>query len=321
MISQEFIQSIVNGLVHYATDLLLPLMVLMFIGGVIFRTLIHYTIWREMAFAKEFDKRVTTFLDRTEIDAHLSFYAITKRLLEKTFYELFVVRAIMKRRNPDVVMTLSDRVFLTRQGAAWIVNDVLKQVKHLKHERRPKLLQITKNTLQNNPCFNKVFGLLPGSVLNDLITILPGILVICGIFGTFLGIMAALPELGAMDLTDVEETKMVMDNFLLKTSFAMSTSLVGILLSILLSVYNSLFSPDKLFADIVDRFENALDRLWNRSNSNELPKDDHFDEHRDPIAALAEEALHQELDGTHTIGKKMKVKSSHPNKKLKKDAS
>ncbi len=300
MFSQDFISALVRGLVHYGSEVLFPIMIASFFMGVVMRSLIYYTIWREMFFAKEFDKRVNTFLETVTRDMRLSFYLISKKLLEKTFYELFVVRAIMKRRNPDVIMTMSDRIFLTKQGAAWIVHDLLKQIRHLKHDRESKMLQITKSTLQNNPCFNRVFGVIPASMFNDLVNILPGILIVGGIFGTFLGIMSALPELGQMDLSNIEETKMVMDRFLENTSFAMSTSLVGILLSVTLSIFNSMFSPEKLFVRIVDRLESALEKIWSRSDHNDLPRNlSEFDEHRDPLEALAEEALHQEL-GTHS---------------------
>lgn len=287
--------------IFIASSILLPIMLLTFFGGMSARFLIYYTIWREMSFAKEFDKRVANFLESTDPNAKLSFYQITKKLLEKTFYELFVVRAIMKRRNPDIVMTMSDRVFLTKQGAAWIVHDMLKQFRLLKHEKESKLGQITRNTLQTNPCFNKVFGIFPTSTLNELTNLLPSLLILGGIFGTFLGIMKALPQLGLMDLQNVGETQQTMSRFLQSTSEAMVTSILGIFLSIVISIWNSVLSPEYLFLRIVDRFESGLEKLWSRSDNNDLPKDLGFDENRDPLEALAEESLQQELEDKNIV--------------------
>src|SRR5690606_163567 len=109
---------------------------------------------------------------------NVSFYSLAKRMLERTYYEIFEVRDRMKRRKPDAIMATSDRVFLVRQGCAWLVKDILKQLKFLKWtEGTPKLLNITKATLQHNPCFNKVFGVIPMVGVNDLISILPGLFV------------------------------------------------------------------------------------------------------------------------------------------------
>lgn len=297
MVSQDFMTTIVNGLVVFATDLLIPFMTGIFILGVLFRFLIYFTVKREEWFSREFEKRVHQFIDEDDHTKPHSFFLLTKRLLEKTFYEVFEIRSIMKRRRPDYVMDLSDRVFLIKHGVARMVRDTLKQVKYLKEaDGRPELLKISKKVHQTNPCFNKVFGIIPASSLNDLLSILPGLFIIGGIFGTFLGIMKALPGLGDMDLTDPTMTKQIMDEFLLKISFSMSTSIVGIILSVGMSLFNTILSPEKLFVQTVDRFENALHILWSRSSHNELPAEvPSFDEDKDALEALASESVTKEL--------------------------
>ena len=63
-----------------------------------------------------------------------------------------------------------------------------------------------------------------------------------------------------------------------------------------MTLLNTWFSPDRTFSETIDRFENSLDLLWNYAHSNEVPSDSKpFDEHRDPIEALAEASLNQEL--------------------------
>ena len=62
MISQ-LVQEFTDWLVIFATDLLIPLMAFAFLCGIGLRSLIYYTIKREEWFAKEFDRRVDTFLD------------------------------------------------------------------------------------------------------------------------------------------------------------------------------------------------------------------------------------------------------------------
>ena len=271
-------------------------MAVLFVFAVITRTLVYYTIRRQKWFSEEFQKRVNALVESEEFikQSNKSFFTLTKKSLEKTFYEIFEVRSFMKRRKPDFIMAWTDRVFLIQQGCAWYVKDILRQLKFLPYQRdvNPKIFEISKSTFQRNPAFNKVFGIFPASVTNELLNMIPGIFIVLGIFGTFLGIMKALPDLGNMDLSDIEGTKMVMDQFLLKISFSMSTSIMGILLSVSMSLYNAFFNPAKSFLDAVDRMEISLFTLWNVSDNNEVnSRVSEFNEHKDPVEALAEQSI------------------------------
>jgi len=285
------------GFVHH---LHLPLLMCIFFTAAVLRFVAYWTLKRELWFTKAFEKRAHEYVDNhMEMKHHRSFFVMTKYLLEKTYYELFVMRSIMKRRNPDHVMALSDRVFLIQQGAARIVKDTEKQAKHFRYDiHRPKMIEVSKMIVQNNPCFNRVFGIIPLSTLNDILSILPGMFIIAGIFGTFIGIMDGLPKLSGMDIADPESSKRVMDTFLLAVGHSMRSSIAGIVFSVAMTLINSLFNPYKIFVDVVERFENTLDILWNACKNNHLPSEiPNFNEHRDPIDALAEDSVIKELEG------------------------
>lgn len=275
-------------------------MVGVFVVGLFLRAVIYYTVRRHEWFSKEFEKRVNRFIE-TEVPgkvSDVSFYVLSKKMLERTYYEIFEVRDRMKRRKPDSIMSMSDRFFLVRQGCAWLVKDILKQVKFLKWTNdTPKLLNITKATFMHNPCFNRLFGVLPMAGVNDVVSILPGLFVITGILGTFIGISGGLTELGGgMSLNDIENTRNVMDRFLHEIAYAMKTSIVGILLSLGAHVANTIMSPERSYVSMIDRFESAMDLLWYRSDNNNYPSQERpFDEHRDAVEALAEESLNIEL--------------------------
>jgi hypothetical protein len=267
--------------------------------GAMFRILIWFTVKRQEWFARQFELRVQRFIEHEtpgEI-RDVSFYSLSKRLLERTYYETFAVRDRLKRRRGDVIMAMSDRLFLVKPGSAWMVKDILNQVKFLKWTNEvPKLLHITRSTFSANPCFNRVLGLFPVGGTNDLIGILPGLFVIAGILGTFVGIAGGLQELGGMNLQDLDGTKNIMDRFLTEISFAMKTSIAGIVFSLLAHMINTVFSPERVYVSMVDRFESSLDLLWYRSDNNEYPRGDRpFDEHRDPVDALAEDAVNVEV--------------------------
>ncbi len=295
--------SLMDTLVIFATYWLIPTMIVMFFTAIVLRALVYYTVKRQEWFAKEFEKRVDNFIEQRNPSSNISFYMITKRLMEKTYYELFRVRYTMKRRKPDFLMTVSDRLFLIQQGSAFFIHDILKPIKHIKFNQsnHPKLFSTTKKAFARNPSFSKVLGIFPSSTLNEVINILPGVFIILGVFGTFLGIMKALPDLGTMDLKDIDASKAIMDQFLLKISFSMSTSLVGIVLSVTMSFMNAAMMPERVFVTAVDRLEAALDALWHLSSDNALPDNlEDFNENRNPDEVLAEQALNEDV----VLGKK-----------------
>lgn len=271
-----------------------------FLGGVFFRVMMWYTVRRHEWFAREFEKRVNQYVGQ-EVPSkasNVSYYSLSKKMLERTYYETFALRDRLHRRRGDSVMSMGDRVFLVKQGCAWLVKDLLKQVKFLKWTKEtPKIQHIVKATLQHNPCFNKVFGIIPMGPLNDLLSILPGLFVVAGILGTFVGIAGGLQELGGgMSLQDLENTKNTMDRFLYEISYAMKTSIAGIVFSLAAHIVNVIISPERVYVSLVDRMESSLDLLWYRADNNDFPSQEKpFDEHRDPVEALAEEAVNAEV--------------------------
>jgi len=290
------IDRFVDAIVIFATDLLTPFMLIMFVFGIVMRGLVYFTVSRELWFAREFEKRAHIFIDKVGKGPQ-SFYVSTKRLLEKTYYEMFVVRAIMSRRKPDSVRSFYDRIFLIQHGCARVVRDTLKLIRNLRYEnhQQPQFVDVSKNVFENNPCFSRVFGIFPTSGFNEFLNMLPGLFIVGGIFGTFLGIMKALPDLSGMDLSDVEGTKTTMDAFLLKVSFAMSTSIIGIICSVIQSVLNTSLSPERAFVSCVNKFESSLLSIWQVCSNNDRPENlADFDEHKDSLEALAAEAVDKE---------------------------
>lgn len=293
----SILTTFIEGLVAFK-DLLMPSMALIFFLGITFRLLTYYTVKREEWFIKEFEKRLMRFVEFENPHGAISYFMTLKRLLEKTFYEVFEIRNTMRRRRYDNIMAPSDRFFLVQQGCAYMVRDTLKQSRILKKDSTDDMIlqNISKTVLGNNPCFSRILGFFPSGPINDFTNILPGLFVVAGIFGTFLGIMKALPELGGMDLNDSNSTKVVMDEFLLKVAFSMATSTMGIFFSVAMQVFNSFLNPEKLFIETVDKYHGALAFLWKRCDNNDVPLDvAQFDEHRDPTEALAELAVQKEV--------------------------
>lgn len=269
------IVEVINFIVQYATDYLMPILLIAFCVAVIARLLIYVIIQRQKRFVEEFCKRVYHDIWNNP-DSKGSFYSVVKRFLARTYFEIFELRAKYKRRNQDHVMTIGDRAFLIQDGVILLIDDFLKHARYLRKDsvQLPNFQEISNNVFSSNPVFNRVLGLAPVSRTNEILNILPGLFIVAGIFGTFLGIMKALPELTGMDITNAVTSKAVIDSFLIKISFALTTSILGIILSILMSFLNSLLSPENTYMEIIDSFKSATDILWNKCDDNQIEIND-----------------------------------------------
>ncbi|MFZ9002270.1 MAG: hypothetical protein ACO20H_13265 [Bacteriovoracaceae bacterium] len=260
--------------VGFLSDNLVLGLIVLFAFAAFTRVLIHMMVRRQMWFINEFQKRVRLFLGTTgdkESTNEDSFFSMLKYNLEKTYFELFRLREKFHRRTFDKLFIIWDKMFFIQKGAAEFIVDFLHQVRFLKQDRsEPQFIDKTKASFNNNKTFGKLFGFLPVTFFDDTLHKLPSIFVIGGIFGTFLGIMHALPELSRIDIANPEESRKIMNQFLLNISFAMNTSIVGIIFSVCMSFLNSTLSPDNMYYHMVNDFSSSVDILWNKSRNNNL---------------------------------------------------
>jgi hypothetical protein len=275
---------LMNHVIDHLASAMLPVMVFAFVAACVARVLVYYTARAQFGFAREFEKRVRRYFADPKAERIDSFYRLAKKVFHNTFYETFELKKKYKRRNLDHVTTVTDRLFLIEDGVARLINDTLRQVRYLKKDGfPPKMIEVTKGVFDNNPVFTRLVGIFPIGMVNEILNILPGLLIIGGIFGTFLGVAKGLPELGGMDLGNVEETRKIMDTFLSTISMAMIKSIVGIALSVLMTLVNTLLSPDGLYYNLINRYSDSLESLWNETSRNDFDLDDIVD----PAAASA----------------------------------
>lgn len=266
---------IMENFVEKAAPWILPAMFLLFAYGVTLRFLIWYTARAEFHFAREFQKRVQNHLsgEGNEQVRISSFYLLCQTILQKTYYEVFELRKKYRRRNLDYVTSFADRAFLIDESANRLVQDTLDRARYLRKDghHHPEMMDISRGVFESNPGFNKILGIFPAGLTNDFVNLLPGLFVIGGIFGTFLGIAKGIPELGGMDMSHIEESKKILDAFLNTIALAMIKSIVGIGLSVVMTVINTLLSPDSLYYQVINRYSDSLNRLWAESTTNEIP--------------------------------------------------
>ena len=268
-----------DHLLDATAEILIPVMLITFVVGVVTRILLYYVAACEQKFTKEFEKRVQKALadqNHSEKEKVHSFHKFVRAMLEKSYYETFETKHRYKRRNFDYVTSFTDRVFLIQEGVARLVQDTLKQIRYLKRDPHSgeRMGEITRSVFDNNPYFNRLMGVFPTGLLNELLNILPGLFIIGGIFGTFLGISKGLPELGNMDLSHLDETKKIMDMFLAKIGQSMLKSIMGIGLSVFMSLLNTILSPEGMYYNLINRYSSTLENLWNETTTNDVDKND-----------------------------------------------
>ncbi len=276
----------VKWMVEVGAHALLPILCAAFAGGVLVRIIIYLTVKAEAAFALEFEKRVHKHLADPKYEPGVtSFHELTRKLLERTFDEHYNMRRKHRRRRFDQITSITDRIFLVVEGASRLISDTLSQTKYLRKDGQPpRFVDIAKFVFESNPVFNRVLGVLPLGMFNDMLNILPGLFVVGGIFGTFLGVMSALPELSHIDLNDAALTKTVMDKFLLNMAFSMGAWGIGIIFGVMLTVINAMLNPEGIYYAMVNKYTSALEFLWNDTTTNEVTNDAAYPTDRRAVA-------------------------------------
>lgn len=255
---------------------IVPIMFAAFVVAVFMRLSLFWVIRAKLRFAREFAVRLHFYLRAVaqgEAPRVGSFSRLIRALLEKTYLECFEINDRYKLRSLDKVETLADRLFMLHAALQRFVEDLVVHLGYLKKsvERsgRADFQDIIRSSFDTNPYFSRVFGVLPISTINELLATLPGLFLVLGIFGTFLGIAAGLPELGNMDLSNIENTKKVMDGFLVHISAAMFKSIIGIALSATMGILNTLLAVETTYYTAVTRLSDSLSLAWQETDINE----------------------------------------------------
>lgn len=246
---------------------LIPFVLGVFVLAVIAKLVIYLVARKQLAFSSAFALRVSRHLEGwypATRKNDLSFHELVKALLQLTYQDLYVARHGAHRRRPeDPFIHVVNKIFLVEEASQQMVEDTLRQTHLLMHYRnRPPLENVTRFVMNNNHYFNRVWAIVPAVSLSRLFQVLPSLFIIVGILGTFLGITKGLPVLRGIDPANYEATQRTLTEFLGSMSFAMYASVVGILMSILFTVMNTVLSMRSTQLQTFERYTQALDLLW-----------------------------------------------------------
>jgi hypothetical protein len=126
----------------------------------------------------------------------------------------------------------------------------------------PNFNELTHRILGQDSNWTTILRKLPIDGISRVIDIMPGLFVVFGVFGTFVGISMALPEIANIDFNNIESSGETLSLFVTKTAYAMETSLAGIVFSVIMTLMNSLFPIKDIRQRIVKKVETSLQTLW-----------------------------------------------------------
>ena len=264
----EFVNQFTVLLAKFTATALMPTMVSVFAVGVLLKMFIHYISRKQDIVSKEIEVRVVRHHDDEFPESKsLNFPNLTKYLLNRTFNEYFILRKQNRRRKLDRTSSFMDRLFYVDVAAQQLFDDTVKHAGLYQKDEMPNAKAMANYAFTSNKYFNNLFGIIPLRVINQGLLVLPGIFIIAGIFGTFLGIVGGIPELKGMDPSNLEATKTVLGVFLDQMAFSMNTSIMGIFLSVCFTLINTLFSPKNLQKEAFTRYSHNLELIWRNSTS------------------------------------------------------
>lgn len=258
-----WINDFLSHLLAWSAAWLMPLMVFVFFGALLARLVVYILIKSENRFTLEFEKRVYLHRDRKYPETQkLEFHQCVELLLSKACNETYVLPATKRSRKGDAALSLANRMFMIQDGAYRLSKSTVENLQFCTKGSTPNFDIVVTQAFTSNLYFNKIFGIIPVDLVDETLAILPGLLVVAGIFGTFVGIMQGLPVLRNIDVTNTAATSKILNEFLTSMAYSVGTSVVGVFLSVILTMVNTWTAWDNLCSGLVERFRNSLMFLW-----------------------------------------------------------
>jgi hypothetical protein len=212
------------------------------------------TLAREITIGIEKDKDSKVKVDDLETYLGHFFHEINEKLPNRS------LRFKQEDHRVSGKATISINQYLN--GRENFVN-ILKAESGVFHcQTPPNFSELTQRILGQDKHWTTMLKTLPVDGISRLIDIMSGLFVVFGVFGTFVGISLALPEIAKIDFNNVEGSASTLTHFVTNTAYSMETSLAGILFSVLMTVMNALYPIKDMRNRIHKKVETSLQTLW-----------------------------------------------------------
>lgn len=147
-------------------------------------------------------------------------------------------------------------------GSQSLIHSLKSETNAFKAKQIPNFEQLTQRVLSKDTHWVKLYNIFQIEGITRMIDVLPGIFIVVGIFGTFVGITNALPRIAEIDFNNISNSSSVLSIFVKDVSFAMKTSIAGIAFSLIISLLNTLYPLANIRNIIAREVEDCLEYLW-----------------------------------------------------------
>ena len=215
---------------------------------------------RELELNVELDKEQGTEVN--DIDRYLSdvLGRVGKKLPERSVRFGSGKSSAEKQQEKDGKKVLSLRDYVS--GKQGLVTNIIAESSVFHHQTPPNFTELTHRIMSQDPHWTKTMKHFPIDGVSRMIDILPGLFIVFGVFGTFIGISMALPEIANIDFNDLEKSSDTLMAFVLNVTYAMKTSIAGIFFSLILTVLNTIFPIKQVRQRVFKKLETSLQMLW-----------------------------------------------------------
>ena len=257
-----FIELVLNFFSNYLIEFMGALLVV----GLIFRFGAYKRSKNDNAYYSSFTRELELNVERDkedkkhieDIDHYLSdvLGRVSKKLPDRSLR--FKNNEKEKETEGKKVLSLRDYV----SGKQGLVVNIQAESSVFKNQTQPNFTELTHRILSQDPNWTKVLKHFSIDGVTRMIDILPGLFIVFGVFGTFIGISMALPEIANIDFNDLDKSADTLMRFVLNVTYAMKTSIAGIFFSLILTVLNTLFPIKETRYRVFKKVETSLQMLW-----------------------------------------------------------
>jgi hypothetical protein len=220
----------------------------------------YSTFTRELELNVEKDKEEDTAVGDVDHYIAETLGKVSKRLPDRS-----VRFGGKKEKNEEVKEDDAKKVLSLRDyvsGKQGLITNIQAESSVFHHQTAPNFTELTHRIMSQDPNWTKIMKHFSIDGVSRMIDILPGLFIVLGVFGTFIGISMALPEIAKIDFNDLDASAITLNNFVLSVTYAMKTSIAGIFFSLVLTVLNTLYPIKQTRARVFKKVETALQTLW-----------------------------------------------------------
>jgi hypothetical protein len=251
----------VELILSFFGNYLIEFMVVLLASALVFRYLAYRHSKDDEAYYSSFTRELDACIDDdksknviiNDVDAYLSniLGRVNDRLPTQTL-------RFSKNKNITGRMSLSEYVG-SKHG---LIASIQAEGSIFNCQVPPEFDELADRVMNDDLNWTKLYGHIPIEGVSRMIDILPNLFIVFGVFGTFIGIAMALPEIANLDFSNIEGSSATLTHFVVKVAFAMKTSIAGIFFSLILTFLNTFFPIQDMRDRTFKKVETSLQILW-----------------------------------------------------------